>query len=458
MRVRFPIRTKLTLLFAVLVALVLIGTGVFVHIQFKQDLQRTVDAGLSSRAQASLAGIDESGIQFGDEGNLIEPDAAFTQIVSAEGDLIESSPALKGKILLPPSAIAQVGRATFFDTTVTVSDEPVRARLLAVASQESVIVVVGASLEEQEEAAAELAGALLLGGSGALMITTLIGWLVAGAALRPVDRMRAEAAGISAEDPGRRLQIPETGDELARLGETLNDMLARLEQAIEHERRFVDDASHELRTPLGILKTELELALRKARSPEELTAALRSAAEESNRLNSLAEDLLVLARSDRGRLPVRRQNTDISSLISETIARFQPRAEERRIVVSLLGARHAHAAVDPVRMQQTIGNLIDNALRHAPDGGSISITVTRTTNNDLTIEVSDDGPGFPNDFLDKAFEPFARVDSGRARTSGGAGLGLAIVKAVVHSHGGTVTARNDEHGGAIISLSLPTGD
>lgn len=454
---RFPIRTKLTLLFAVLVALVLIGTGVFVQIQFKKDLQRTVDAGLSSRAQALLAGVDDSGIQFGDEGNLIEPDAAFTQIVTAEGDLIDSSPALREEMLLSPSAIAQVGRATFFDTTVTVSDESVRARLLAVTSEEGVIVVVGASLEEQDEAAAKLAGALLLGGSGALMITTFIGWFVAGAALRPVERMRTEAAGISAEDPGRRLRVPETGDELARLGETLNDMLARLEQAIEHERRFVDDASHELRTPLGILKTELELALRKARSPEELQAALRSAAEESDRLNSLAEDLLVLARSDRGRLPVRKQDTDISALISESVARFRPRAEERRIAVSLLGDTQSHAALDPVRMQQTIGNLIDNALRHAPDGGSISITVIRT-DVVLTVEVSDDGPGFPTGFLDKAFEPFARVDSGRARTSGGAGLGLAIVKAVAHSHGGTVTARNNELGGATISLSLPTGD
>lgn len=452
----FPIRTKLTLLFAVLVAFVLIGTGVFVHIQFRRDLQRTVDAGLSSRAQASLAGIDDSGIQFGDEGNLIEPDAAFTQIVSSEGDILESSPALEEDVLLPPSSIAQGDQGTFFDKTIRVRGESIRARLLAVASEEGVIVIVGASLEEQEEAATELAGALLLGGSGALMITTFVGWLVAGAALRPVERMRAEAAGISAEDPGRRLQIPATGDELARLGETLNDMLTRLEQAIEHERRFVDDASHELRTPLGILKTELELALRRARSPEELTAALRSAAEESNRLNSLAEDLLVLARSDRGRLPVRRQDTNMAALISESIARFRPRAEERDIAMALFAPTDSDASVDPMRMQQTVGNLIDNALRHTPDGGSVSIRVTRAEGT-LTIEVSDNGPGFPDDFLDKAFEPFARVDSGRARTSGGAGLGLAIVKAVVHSHGGTVSAKNNEHGGAIVSLSLPTG-
>lgn len=454
---RLQIRTRLTLLFAVLVAVVLVGTGLFVHLRFQQDLRRTVDAGLRSRAQSLLAGIDRSGIQFGEEGGLIEPDEAFTQVIGANGSVLESTPSLSGTPLLSRSELDRLQRAAYFDTTITIEDEIAPARLLAARSEEGPVVVVGASLEEQDEAAAKLAGALLLGGSGALMITTFIGWLVAGAALRPVERMRAEAAGISADEPGGRLQIPETGDELARLGETLNDMLARLEQAIEHERRFVDDASHELRTPLGILKTELELALRKARSPEELTAALRSAAEESDRLNSLAEDLLVLARSDRGRLPVRRQDTDISALISESISRFRPRAEERHIAVSLLGATQSHAAVDPVRMQQTIGNLIDNAVRHAPDGGSVSITVTRT-DGFLTIEVSDDGPGFPDDFLDKAFEPFARVDSGRARTSGGAGLGLAIVKAVVHSHGGTVTARNNEHGGATISLSFPTGD
>lgn len=456
MKLRLPIRTRLTLLFAVLVALVLVGAGVFVHIRFSQDLQRTVDTGLSSRAQALLAGIDDSGIQFGNEGNLIEPDAAFTQIVSTDGDLIESSPALGDELLLPPSAIAQVGRAAFFDTTVNVAGEPVKARLLAATSEEGVIVVVGASMEEQDEAADKLSRALLLGGSAALALATFVGWLVAGAALRPVERMRAEAAGISADEPGRRLRVPETGDEVARLGETLNHMLARLERAIEHERRFVDDASHELRTPLGILKTELELALKRARSPQELQSALRSAAEESDRLNSLAEDLLVLARSDRGRLPVRKQDTDISALVSESIARFRTRAEERDITVSLHGAAQIRADVDPVRLQQTIGNLIDNALRHSPVGGAVAIDVARTESL-LTIEVSDEGPGFPADFVDKAFEPFARVDSGRARTVGGAGLGLAIVKAVVQSHGGTVTARNGEQGGAVLSLSLPAG-
>jgi heavy metal sensor kinase len=441
------------LLFAVLVALVLLGTGVFVHIRFSQDLRQAVDAGLSSRAQELLSGIDDSGIQFGDEGNLIEPDAAFTQIVSADGNVIESSPALGQRLLLPKSAIAQVDRATFFNAAVTASNEPLKARLLAVPSDDGFIVIVGASLEKQDEAANKLVGALLLGGSAALAITTFIGWLVAGTALRPVERLRAEAAEISGDRPGRRLKIPETGDELARLGETLNDMLARLEQAIEHERRFVDDASHELRTPLGILKTELELALRKARSPEELQQALRSAAQESDRLNSLAEDLLVLARSDRGRLPVHRQDTDVLALIDSVMSRFRLTAEARGIELRTHVPTGLRAHVDPTRIQQAIGNLVDNALRHSHLGGSVEVRVDQASER-LRIAVVDEGSGFPDGSVDRIFEPFTRIDAGRARSSGGAGLGLAIVKAIVESHGGMVVAANMAHG-AVVTIEIP---
>lgn len=181
----------------------------------------------------------------------------------------------------------------------------------------------------------------MIGGGGALLIATAIGWWVAGAALRPVERMRHEAAAISADEPGRRLPIPDTEDEIARLGTTLNQMLERLEQMLERERRFVDDASHELRTPLGILRTELELALRRARSRKDLEAALRSAAEESERLTTLAEDLLVLARSDRGRLPVRKENVDVARLADEAVTRFDTRAQLGGVRIERLGPAHS---------------------------------------------------------------------------------------------------------------------
>jgi len=449
------IRTRLTLLFAILVAVVLVGAGAFVHIRFRQDIRRTVDIGLSGRAQSLLAGVDESGIQFGDEGNLLEPDQAFAQVVTPDGELIESSPELNEHLLVPATIIAQLRDATYFDVTVTTSDEAMESRVLAAPSEEGPIVIVGASLEEQNEAATRLTAALLLGGLGALTITTLIGWIVVGAALRPVERMRGEAAEISADQPGRRLRVLDSDDELARLGTTLNEMLARLEQAIEHERRFVDDASHELRTPLGILKTELELALRKARSPEELEAALRSAAEESDRLNSLAEDLLVLARSDRGRLPVRREEIDALELVREVTARFEPISRARDISIEIRGDTPTRANADPARLRQALSNLIDNALHHSPRGGSVVVRVDASDER-LLLSVADDGSGFPADCIDRIFQPFTRVDAARGRSGGGAGLGLAIVKAVAESHGGSSVANNRPEGGAIVLIEIPS--
>jgi heavy metal sensor kinase len=451
---RLPIRTRLTLLFAVLVALVLVGAGLFVHLRFQQGLRNTVDSGLKSRAQTMLGEIDEEGALVGDGGTLIEPDAAFEQIIGQHGELLQSSPALKGHPLLPATTVAGVRGPTYFDVVFPSAHENIRARVLAVPTTAGFVVITGASLEEEREAVTRLAEALVVGGLGALAITTFIGWLVAGAALRPVERMRLEAATISGHEFGNRLEVPTTGDELARLAETLNDMLGRLEQAIEHERRFVDDASHELRTPLGILKTELELALRKSRTVEELEATLRSAVEESDRLNSLAEDLLVLARSDRGRLPVHRQDVDVDVLIREVVARFQTAAGTRGIELAMEKPSCTRADIDPARLQQALGNLIDNSLRHAPQGSTVTIS-TEVEDEDLRLSVADQGPGFSSEFLPRAFDAFARSDGGRTRNDGGTGLGLAIVKAVVEAHAGTVTAGNGDGGGAVVTISLP---
>jgi two-component system, OmpR family, sensor kinase len=446
-----PIRARVTLLFAALITFVLLIAGAFVHFRFRQDLLSTVDAGLSVRAESLIAGIGDSDIPLGEHKDLIDPDEAFAQVVGPNGELIESSSGFE-QLLLPRSTLAGLNRPTYVNTEVIVGGEPVEARVLAVPS-DSNFAVVGASLEEQNQAASRLIGALLLGESTALVVITLIGWLVTGAALSPVERMRAEAAEISADEPGRRLEVPSTRDELARLGETMNEMLDRLEHALEHERRFVGDASHELRTPLGILKTELDLALGRARSPEELTSALRSAAEESDRLNSLAEDLLVLARADRGQLPVHREEVDVLDLAGKVLGDFHPAAEAREVRITVVGDA-PYAKVDPARLRQALCNLIANALHHSRPGGEVQVKVNSSEGR-LHVTVSDEGVGFPNDFLERAFEPFTRVDSGRGRTAGGAGLGLAIVKAIAESHDGIVTAENGSDGGAIVSIDVP---
>ena len=188
-------------------------------------------------------------------------------------------------------------------------------------------MVVGESLAQRERALGALHALLAIGGPLALLIASVVGYALAAAALRPVERMRRHAAAVTAAGTSERLPVPPANDEIGRLGRTLNEMLARLEVAFKRERAFVSDASHELRTPLAILRTELELALRGEHTHEELEDALRSAAEEAERLSSLAEDLLVIARSDQGRLPVRPERLDAGEVLARVAGRFQTRAK-----------------------------------------------------------------------------------------------------------------------------------
>ena len=315
---------------------------------------------------------------------------------------------------------------------------------------EPLVVVVGVSTEDKKENLASLAFQLAIGGPIALLLASLAGYGVASAALRPVEAMRAKAAAISEHAQGERLPVPDGDDEIARLGATLNEMLARLETALTRERTFVADASHELRTPLAILKTELELALRRGRSPEELQAALRSAAEETDRLAQLAEDLLAIARADRGGLPIRAEPLDSAELLAGVGRRFAPRLEQAGRSVVVEPAPGVRVSADGLRLEQALGNMVDNAVRHGE--GRISLSGT-ALNGQLELHVRDEGGGFPPEFIGAAFERFARADHARAR--GGSGLGLAIVQAIARAHGGEAHAANSPGGGADVWIELP---
>jgi heavy metal sensor kinase len=450
---RLPIRTRLTLISAAMMAVVLVAAGAFLYFRLRADLLQAVDAGLRSRAEAIVGSLAESESGLGAGGTLIEPDEAFAQVLATNGAIIDSSPGLGGQPLLPPSALSELDRIRFFDSVVPTVEESVPARLFAVPF-DGRVVVVGASVEDQRDALGRLAVLLAVGGPVALALATLAGWLVAGAALRPVERMRSEASAISADDSARKLPVPETGDELARLGETLNEMLARLRDALERERRFVGDASHELRTPLANLKAEIELALRRSRTREELLEALRSAGQETDRLVRLAEDLLVLARGDHGQPPAVREPVDVAELVEREVSAFSPRASERGIVIETQVPEGRRILLDPARLRQALGNLLDNAVRHSPSGGTVGVAASMQDGSFL-LEVRDAGEGFPAGFLPRAFEPFARADPSRSRTAGGTGLGLAIVRAVAEAHGGTAEARNHPDGGASVVLTIP---
>jgi signal transduction histidine kinase len=310
--------------------------------------------------------------------------------------------------------------------------------------------VVGASLDDREETLARLITLLLIGGPVALLLASLAGYWAAGSALRPVEAMRRRAAEITAGDLGERLPVPPVEDELGRLGATLNDMLDRLEAAIEHERRFVDDASHELRTPLALHRTELELALRYGDDAEGLRRSIASAIEEVDRLVALAEALLVVARSGEAGLALAPETTLVGDLFATAEQRFRGRAAVDGRDLRLGEGRGLAIRCDRLRVEQALTGLVDNALRHGE--GEVHLWAEERDGT-VVIHVTDRGPGFPSDFIGHAFERFSRADAARGR--GGAGLGLAIVETIAAAHGGSAHARNRPEGGADVSIELP---
>jgi two-component system, OmpR family, sensor kinase len=452
---KLPIRVRLTLAFAVGVGVILAGVGTFVHARMGADLLAATDASLGAQADALEAAVrapgSTLGLGFGARGTETE---SFAQLADESGAILESAPAVAQVSLLPPSFLRSVTGRTYVDRRIVGVDNV--ARLLADPLTDSgrrFVLIVGTSLQDRRDALLQLAALLGIGGPVALALTSLAAWFLAGALLRPVEQMRREADAISLSEPARRLPVTGRRDEMARLGRTLNSMLERLGESFERERRFLDDASHELRTPLSVLKGELELALRHDREPEELRATLALAAEETDRLVRLAEDLLVLSRTNRGRLEVHRRDTGIRTLVDEASERHRSRAEAAGVGIEV-EAIDGQVAVDPMRVRQALDNLLDNALRHAPGGSVVRIGVARR-GGEVRLVVEDSGPGFPPELLARAFEPFSTGPDPDRNGNGGAGLGLAIVQAIAEGHGGRAVAENRAEGGSRLSVILP---
>jgi signal transduction histidine kinase len=227
-------------------------------------------------------------------------------------------------------------------------------------------------------------------------------------------------------------------------------MLDRLQSAFEHERRFVADASHELRTPLALLRTELEVALRRPRTREELEDALRSAVEETERLTRLTEDLLLIARSEQGHLPIQPEPVLATELLSRVAARFAGRARELGREVVVAGENGLVVNVDASQLEQALGNLLDNALVHGAGPIELSAYAHGTL---VELHVHDEGPGFPQQFEARAFDRFSRADDARSR--GGSGLGLSIVEVIARAHGGAAHVASRVGAGADVWIAVP---
>ncbi len=448
-----PIRLRLTLAFVAGLAVVLLVLSSFVYVRTSNNLLDAIDAGLRSRAEVLVAEVRERGPTLPVvQPTLLESDEAFAQITDRAGKVLQSSAIVSAAPLVRPGSIASLTRPTIFDERVDPIDDVTRVLAAPVdVPGRRYVVLVGASLQDRRDEVLQLGTTLALAGVVLLLLCASGAWWLVGAALRPVERMRRQAAAISETGPAARLDVTDGKDEIALLARTLNDMLDRVDVAVVRERLLIDRASHELRTPLAIQRMDLDLALSGPQTVEELAAALGSASEENEHLTRLADDLLVLSRARDGNLPVHRREVSLLAMLTEAVDRNEARAAGSAIALSSSTA-DAIVYLDPARIRQVLDDLIDNALRATPPGGGIEIAA-EVGEREARIWVEDSGSGFDDAFLHRAFEPFARNHAGPEEMPG-AGLGLAIVRAIAEAHGGHAVAENTREG-ARVTLVLP---
>jgi len=469
------LRGRLSLVFALGTAALIVICGLAFLGQLRSSLNSALDESLRTRGEALAAqlhagtlptgGAPDTG-QTGQQNGQFSGADEFAQVLTPGGTVRYPSGVEQPPPLLSRAQLAQAAHGRF---TASTAVEGEQVRVMATETRwrgRPVIVVTGATTDVANAAQARARLILLIGGPLAVVAAGLGAWLLTGAALRPVDRMRRRLDEITEHDGETRLPVPPTKDEIASLAVTTNRLLDRLQQALTRQRGFVADAGHELRTPLTALKAELELAARPGRSQDALAAAVAAAAGDTDRLIRLAEDLLLLAHADDGIAFLAPAQTDVSGQMLSAARSFTAQAHARGITIDTRARGELTVVADPGRLRQALGNLIDNAIRHSPDGGVVEVTgeVREVAGNGrgphrarqvLVIEVRDHGPGFPDAFLPHVFERFRRAGPARDRVDGGTGLGLAIVASIAHAHGGRAVVGNDPDGGALVRFELP---
>ncbi len=463
------VRARLCLAFTLTAAVVgLGGSLLFVHV-VRLGIANNLDNNLEARAQTIAGVLDGTAppklpdplIDAGTRAVAQATTETFAIVRRPDGVVLTASGAPPPQHLALPQQILQLPDGGLARTTVSVDNQPYRVAALAVKRSDGVwLAVAGTSRRANDEALQDLNRALFVALPVLVLMVAAGAWVLAGAALRPVERMRRDAAAHGGTG-GERLAVPPTGDELARLAVTLNELLGRLGASLARQQDLVADAGHELRTPLAVLRTELELASRPGRSQEELVDAVEHAAHEVNRLSQLAEDLLFLARADGTGPLVRPQPTDLAGVLHDAIRSARAHADLAGVTLSVDVAPELTAVLDASAVRRAVDNLLANAVEFAAGGpGHPQVRLSAKYGDDLhtlTIAVQDTGPGFPADFLPHAFDRFRRADPARTHHYGqrGAGLGLAVVREIAEAHGGRAEAGNVPGSGARVAMVIP---
>jgi heavy metal sensor kinase len=441
-------RLRLTLIYTVVVVLIFFASNLVIHVQFKHKRYESMDRELLREATTEFSpDIDPLSIKT--NGEIIRRVGdEYYQIISSGGEVRISS--LNDTMLWPVNRDL-LGRAfnngPQYDT---VRYKGENYRVLYVALNKDNILSVGDSLRDVEEEVAALKRVSLISFPLILAITSVMSWFLAGRALSPMVQLKSLAEQIRYGRFERRIAVGVKGKEVDDLVRIFNEMLDSIEYSMEAQKRFTSDVSHEIRSPLTSLRGSIEVALRKKRTPEEYEELLGNNLSDIIRLSRIVDDLLFLAKADNNILELRKQSFDVNQLLKHIIERL--RYEGLSIVEKYDENMEVYG--DSSILEQAFRNLINNAIKYTPRGGTVTIT-SEAANDSVKVTISDSGIGIPDDEVPHVFERFYRVDKERSRKMGGTGLGLAITQWIVNAHGGQIIVKSTIGSGSDFVVVLP---
>ena len=494
-QIRSPgIRIQLTLLYTAIFALLILLFCLILYSTLQAFLASGVDSALQLRAQqiaggvssengkiiiqdvtGELPGLDSTATTGqqgqGSTGNSGPNDTGqhgatsdvnfgtLVRMLDTQGKTVYISPAFHA-LSLPAASFTRPLHGDQWQSTVTASNgQAVRIYSIALTDNGTVfgVLQVGESLAQLTATLQSITFALLLIAPFVLLLGAFGSYLLAKRAFRPILHLTRTAREIKAGDLHRRVPVPHTRDEVYDLALTLNEMIGRLDQAFTQQRRFVADASHELRTPVTAIRSITDVAMEDSLSPSDYHDILSEINAESERLGSLINDLLVLARVDEDQMPLDHEPVRLDLLACDVAATMEPLANERGIGLKLRTLEPATVMGDTARLIQVLMSLVDNALTYTNVGGTITLNV-EARDNVVCLTVQDTGIGIDEEDKAHIFERFYRADPARSRASGGSGLGLSIAQWVIQAHGGTITVESRLGQGSTFTVTLPPAD
>jgi heavy metal sensor kinase len=453
-----PIRVRLTLWFVLLLAITLAIFCAALYLALRHNLNSTLNDSLESRAQI-VAGlvVDVDRVDVAEltiPGDPVEGEE-FVRVFDSSGNLVFDNSGEKFRPPDDPTAVsaalsgAKTRRDLDLGPELRALTAPIRANGKVIGAVE-----VGLSTDALHSTLRTLLVIIAVIYPLALIIASGGGVFLAGRALSPIDGLTRTARRISAEDLSQRLDLRLPDDEVGRLARTFDEMIARLDDAFRRQRQFTADASHELRTPLTAIKGQTEVALQRDRDPAEYRSVLRSVNVEVDRMIRLVSSLLTLARADAQQVPLTKESISLGALVSDAADQVRPAASNKGVSVRLRNGAGTQVTADQDLLLQLMLNLLDNAVKHTPLGGSIVISWSNQEGH-AKVVVADEGPGIPSEHLPHIFDRFYRVDRARSRDGGGVGLGLSICRWIAEAHGGSIHADSSPGGGATFTVDLP---